>query len=261
MTRYDAIQAAFAAALWAPERAVPDGLTACGYRRPERRFTVHRNNAISGLVRALAQRFPITAELVGAVFFAGMAREFVLRLPPRSPVLLDYGDELAGFIEGFAPAAELPYLADIARLEAAHSRACHAADVAPLDPATLSNLDSARLPDMVVMLHPAAEIVRSPHPVATIWAMHAGETTLAPVTHWVAEDVLVTRPQLTVSMRLLPPGGAAFLLALGAGVTLASAIEAALDDAAEFDLTANLAGALGAGVFTGIALPQWLNAR
>ena len=39
--------------------------------------------------------------------------------PPTSPVLTEYGDGFADWIAGFEPAAALPYLADMARLERA----------------------------------------------------------------------------------------------------------------------------------------------
>ena len=53
------------------------------------------------------------------------------------------------------------------------------------------------------------------------------------------------RPHLDVEVRLLPPGGAAFLLALASGQPLAEA--AAHADHAGFDLAANLAGLIGWG--------------
>ena len=51
-----------------------------------------------------ARRFPAVERLVGEEFFAGMAREFVMAHPPRSPLLLTYGDEFPDFIAAFEPA-------------------------------------------------------------------------------------------------------------------------------------------------------------
>ena len=61
-----------------------------------------------------------------------MARAYALAEPPRSPVLMDYGAGFADFIAGFAPAASLPYLPDVARIERAWREAYHAADAEPL---------------------------------------------------------------------------------------------------------------------------------
>jgi hypothetical protein len=55
-----------------------------------------------------------------------------------------------------------------------------------------------------------------------------------------------------VVVRRLPPGGAVFLSRLLAGDPLGSAAEAAMADAAAFDLAGNIAGMLEAGVFTRI---------
>ena len=58
----------------------------CG-RSATRRFAVHRNNVVAGLVKALEARFPAAEKIVGKEFFAAMARAFVLERPPRSPLL------------------------------------------------------------------------------------------------------------------------------------------------------------------------------
>jgi hypothetical protein len=60
---------------------------------------------------------------------------------------------------------------------------------------------------------------------------------------------LVTRPGLEVFARRMPPGGAVFLTRLIAGEPLGPAAAAAIDDSPGFDLAANIAGMIGAGVF------------
>src|SRR5947207_852911 len=81
-------------------------------------------------------------------------------------------------VECVAPAADVPSLADVARIEAARTRAYHAADAVPIEPARLQSIAPEALARMRVRLHPSAEIVRSAHPAVTIWAMNSGE--LAP---------------------------------------------------------------------------------
>src|SRR5262245_12312033 len=117
------LQNAFAAALTDPAAPTPAGLTTARGAPDPKRFAVYRNNVIAGLGKALESRFPVTVSLVGEEFFRGMARAFIETNRPRSPVIAEYGDELPGFIEGFAAAASVPYLADLARLEALWSRA------------------------------------------------------------------------------------------------------------------------------------------
>jgi hypothetical protein len=253
---FAALQADFAAALLDPVRALPDGVTAHTRARPDKRFAVYRNNVVTGLIRALKTRFPAVMGVVGEVFFAAMAHAFVTAHPPRSPLLMVYGDDFPDFIAGFAPADDLPYLADLARIEAARTRAYHAADARALDPAELQALAPGELAAVRLTFHPSAEIVRSAHPVVTIWAMNSGIAEPAPIEDWRGEDALVLRPGDLVEVRKLPAGGAAFLAALSGGATLQAAAEAAVAECAAFDLPANLAGLIGSGLVTGLLRPD-----
>lgn len=247
-----AIQSRFAQALLDRDQSVPAGLTSHSGPRPARRFSVYRDNVAVGLIRALAVRFPATERIVGEEFFAAMAHAFIGRHPPRSPLLLRYGEDFPNFIERFEPAAGLPYLPDVTRLEMARGKAYHAADQAPLDTSVLAAFPAERLPGLGFVLHPSAALVRSPHPIVTIWAMNTGELPLAPIEDWIGEDALVIRPHLTVLVQRLPAGGAAFLDALASGRPLGSAAEAAFAETAGFDLTQSLAGLIGAGAIVGV---------
>jgi hypothetical protein len=249
-------QTSFARALLDPEHPVPHGIAPENGTTPTRRFAVHRNNVAMGLVNALQTRFPVVEKIVGQEFFTAMARRFVAERPPRTPILAAYGDEFAAFIAAFGPARELTYLADVARLEAARTRAYHAADAVPIDASRFAALDTDALSDLRIDLHPSAEIVRSSHPIVTIWAMNSGEQELSPIENWRGEDALVVRPHLDVEVRLLPPGGAAFLLALSAGRPLDEAAGAAFADHPQFDLSHNFAGLVGSGLVSEIVLPR-----
>jgi hypothetical protein len=249
---FEPMHAEFAAALLDAQRPVPAGITSHTSTAPARRFAVYRNNVVAGLVKVLAVRFPAVEKIVGEEFFAAMARLFVAANPPRSPLLMYYGSEFPAFIARFPPAAELPYLADVARLELARARAYHAADAKPVDPKALQAVDPAAVGDLRLRLHPSVEVVRSAHPIVTIWAMNAGEAELGEVKDWHAEDALVVRPLLAVEVRLLPPGGAAFLRSLRSGARLGRAAESALVEDQRFDLAANLAGLIGSGLVTGV---------
>jgi len=251
-----ATQSAFAAALLDPASDIPRGLVAHSSAKPVKRFGVYRNNVSTGLVQALAIRFPATQSIVGAEFFAAMAKAYIEREPPRSPILLNYGADFAGFVAAFESAQGVPYLADIVRLENARTQAYHATDKEPLAPKFLAAVSADRAEELTFELHPSFAIVRSAYPVVTIWAMNCGELPLAPITDWRAEDALIMRPRLSVLTRLLPPGGAVFLAALLRGETLLSAGDAALRDIEEFDLTANLIGMFESGLVTGMGDDQ-----
>jgi hypothetical protein len=246
-------QSQFSAALLHAAQT-PAGLTAWTGAPPDRRFGVYRNNVRAGLAGALASRFPAAVRITGEDFFRAMAAEYALRHPPENPVLMDYGADFPDFVARFPPAAALVYLPDVMRLELARGRAYHAADVPPLDPRRLAVVPEAAVGSLRLAPHPAAAVLRSRHPVLTIWAMNAGERPLGPVAPDVAEDALVTRPALSVRVHPLPPGGAAFLSALIGGACFAEAVEAALAESPDFDTALNLAGALANGVFSGFTL-------
>ena len=249
-------ETSFAEALLDADRPIPYGIAAHNAAVSARRFAVYRNNVVAGLVKALKSRFAVVDKIVGEEFFAAMARVFVKEQPPRSPLLATYGDDFPAFIAGFEPARGLAYFADVARLEAARTRSYHAADATPVGAGHFAALNTHAVGGIRVGMHPSTEIVRSPYPIVTIWAMNSGEQELAPIENWRGEDALVSRPYLEVEVRALPPGGAAFLLALAAGWPLGEAAEAALADDPNFDLTGNLAGLIGSGLVRDIVVPE-----
>lgn len=248
--------AAFAAAITAtvgdPARAAPVTLVP-GARG--RRFDVYRNNVAASLAAALAARFPVCEAIVGAGFFAAMARAHIAAHPPASPLLFLYGDTLPQFLEGFPPVAGLPYLADMARLEIARSRAFHAADAAPLGLAALAELPEADLPAVRLAAHPAAALVDSAHPVATILAMHQPGRSPAPIDDPRGEAALVTRPDMLVVTQLVDAGTARLFTALASGVPFAEAAALAEGEAG-FDLPHALALLFDAGAFAGLHAPS-----
>jgi hypothetical protein len=243
------MQTEFAAALLDAGRLPPAGLIAGD---TDERFAVYRNNVVSGLIRALAAGFPATEAIVGTEFFTAMAAIYVRRSPPASPVLLDYGATLPEFLTDFEPVAELPYLADVARLELGYTRAFHAADATPLSPGRLNDIAADRLGAWRVALHPSMQILRSAYPVAEIWAMNTDRAPLCEIEDWTAQDILLLRPHYDVDVSVLAPGEAAFLRHLQAGIPLQQAAMAALAEAGDFDLAAALAAMFLRGAVTAI---------
>lgn len=172
------MHAAFAEALLSPESDHPPGLRTWNGSDPGPRFAVYRNNLVVSLVDALADTYPVVQEMVGVEFFRAMAREFVRLQPPSSPVLAHYGAGFAEFIAAFPPAASLPYLPDLARLEMMRVEVYHAADDAP-----------------------AMRVLHSRHAVASLWSAHQVndvDAALAQVDPAVAEIALVLRNGLDV---------------------------------------------------------------
>lgn len=214
------MQARMHAALWSP--VTPEGLGAA--EGLEQRFAVYRNNVQHGLARALAQRFPVVERLVGAEFFAAMARVFAAAHPPATPVLLDWGEGFADFLAGFAPVRHLAYLPDVARLEWARGLAYHAADVAPADPARLGQIAPERLR---LVLAPSVHAFRSRHPAFNIWRQNQPGVEPAPLPKGPEFALLGRTPGFAVATEPLDALRYAVLEALLAGKSFAEAVHTA----------------------------------
>ncbi len=236
-------QSAFAASLFTP--ADPQGPLAALTAQPA--FAVYRNTVMKACVDALEANFPSVARLVGSDWFRAAAALFVAAQPPDDARMLRYGGNFADFLQDFEPARELPYLADVARLDRCWTEA-HAAVDAPTDPAFLGTLSPDALAATRVAPHPAARWRWfDSQPIFTIWSRNRDESADASEIAWQAEGALLTRPQGAVIWREASPADCAFLDACSGGALLPDAAAAALQAQPDADLAALLAGLLHAG--------------
>jgi hypothetical protein len=216
---------AFAAHLRRRDAGPPSGLTTWNGSSPAQRFAVYRNNVAVSLIGALAAKYPLVEELVGKDYFPGLAGAFMRERMPKAPRLAQYGDDFADFVASFAPLSDWPYLADVARLEAAQLAAAHAADAASLGAEAFAQVeDLARLR---VELHPSLRVIVSRFAVAAIadrLEAGGGCEDLDPDR---AQTVVIARPRLTVRRLVAPAGTEIFLDALARGGAVADAVEAA----------------------------------
>ena len=241
-------QAAFAAALFDPQRPCPEGVFSANGADPASRFVVYRNNVQSSLINALADGYPVVSQLVGEEFFRAMAALYMQSCPPQSPFLNDYGKDFAGFIDSFAPAASVPYLADVARLERLRVQAYHAADAQPLSheqiAAALS--DPHVLSELTVGFHPSLNLLTSAYAVVDIWAVHQRDATLAGINPDHGQYALVLRNDLEVEVFAIDHGASTFIQNLRLGQPLSQALETA----PAFDLSQTLALLISHNVIT-----------
>ncbi len=228
----------FAAALLTPDQPCPEGLVSRNGADPASRFAVYRNNVHSSLINAMATAYPVTLQLVGEAFFRAMAGLFVQACPPTSPLISEYGSAFPAFIQDFEPAASVPYLADIARLERLRVRAYRAADTQAPDPQKiLQGLQSqANLGNLRLQLHPSVATLSSAYAVVALWAAHQSDGALATLNPWHAQAALVLRQGLEVRVFAIDSGSVTFINSLAHGSPLEKAVEHALEATAEFDL-------------------------
>jgi hypothetical protein len=252
-------QHSFANALLEAQGTPPEGIHSAADLPVEyngeaarRRFAIHRNNVLSALVNVLAAHFPAVVRVVGEPFFRGLASEFCRRDPPSSPVLSDYGRSFPAFIASYQPVADIPYLADLARLEWLCIEAANAEDAEPIGPAELAAVPEDSIPSLKLRLHPALRLFHAGLPALTVWELNAGA---GPVEQTVLdakpEFAIVHRPRLTVEVhRVKAPVLAlveGFLKDLPLSKAVASAMATSQDD--HFELQAVLAHLITMGAF------------
>lgn len=253
MPPFAELQDCFAAAIRDAGGGLPQPVTSHTARHPLKRFNVYRNNVYVSLIEVLQGRFPAVTRLVGEEFFRAMARVYVEQEPPRSPMMLYYGEGFPAFLETFGPVRDTPYLADVARIEAAWNRAYHAADSQPAAAEALAAIAPGRLPGVIFELHPSLGLVTSPYPALSIWETNTADAEVKPIglEQGGGEDAMIVRPELTVNVHRLPPGAFAFIRMLANGAGLGEAYEAQLTQTPQFDLQLNLAGLIHNGAISG----------
>jgi hypothetical protein len=135
------------------------------------RLRIHRHHVLASLTAALAATFSTVEAVVGADFFAGMARAFILKAPPAQPVLSEYGADFPAFVGAWPDASGLPYLADVARLDWALNLAYGAPQVPALRLEDLAAVPPDELPGLPVALKPGVAIITSAYPIDRIWVL------------------------------------------------------------------------------------------
>ncbi|MBX6329097.1 MAG: putative DNA-binding domain-containing protein [Pseudolabrys sp.] len=217
------------------------------------RLDIYRNTIFSALTRALRLAYPATERLVGADFFDGAADIFIRTHLPRTAYLDQYGDEFPDFLQSFAPAARLPYLADVARLEWAVNRALHAVDETTFELAQLAAVgaeDRGR-----VRFRPRASIslLRTQYPADHIWraVLNRDDKALAAIDLRTGPVfLLIERGEDGMEVIRMQEPAWRFLSALCKGEPLEAVIEAARD----IDAPTALAEHLAAGRFVAFTL-------
>jgi hypothetical protein len=218
-------QAAFQAAILDPSAAVPDGVINPDGAPAKKRFDVYRNNVAVSLSDALEAAFPVVRKLVGDEFFRAMAGVYLRKHPPKSPLMMFYGDAMPQFLGRFGPAKSIAYLPDIARLELGLRHAYHAADATPVDAHALTALTPEALMGARLRIAPATLTLTSDYPVHAIY--RANTQTDAPKPVMRAEAVLITRQAFDPELHPINAAAAGCVSALQKGQSLGQAMAVA----------------------------------
>lgn len=242
---YAARLGAFAASLGSDD--VPlTGVTSA----TQERLSVYRNNVRLNRIAALTDAFVNVVQLVGEDYFHALARAYVDCTPAASANLHEDGAELAAFIRNFEPAAEMPYLGDVADVDWRLHRAYFADDADAVDGARLAELGPERFAAASLRLMPSVALARSNlWPIADILRMHDG----GPPARLDAggQSILIWREAFSVHWQALGMAEAQAVAALMAGAS----IEAALADTGA-DANSLLAQLFGRRLIHAIEVPH-----
>lgn len=247
------LQCAFHAATRTGEAAVLHELIVGGRLSPEARLDIYRNNTINNLCNALKADYPVVVRLVGDEFFTHAAKTYIAGTPSASGDINDYGESFPEFLAAFPPAAGLPYLGDVARLERAWKQAFYSAEAETENFSALADMPVQHLAGLRFRLHPSLRLIASPYPVLRIWMSNqptescASEICLDDG----AECVLLHRVGGRVEMALTTPAEYKWLAILLAGRSLGEAVEAAFSVDEVFELEPCLYRHIGQGSFIG----------
>lgn len=207
-------------------------------------LAVYRNNVAKASVDALLANYPTIERLVGGAWLRACAGAFLSDSPPASPVLADYGAGFATFLGTFGPAADMPYLASVARLDRLWFEAHAAADAEPMSPGALPQ-DGEGLAGARLRLHPSVRLAFFDHPAASIWRLNRppaepSDEDLAAIA-WRAEGLMLVRSGGEVRSRLLNASDHRFLSLCAAGEPLEGCATGALERDPSFDVAALVA--------------------
>jgi hypothetical protein len=154
-------------------------------------MAVYRNTIYHGAVEALRANYPVVEQIVGTEMFEGIAVDFASECPPRIPILALYGARFAEWLERQVWISDLPYLADVARVERLHVECLMAPDADPLSGDAVHARRSAGQP---LTLHPSARFNWLSTPAMSIWLAHQQAIGAEITPEWRAEGALFVRP-------------------------------------------------------------------
>jgi hypothetical protein len=238
----------FAQALLDPDMAAPGHLVGPDGQPSARRFAVYRNNVTVSLVEALRATFPSVLALLGADYFAHVARAFARRFPPEGPVLAEYGERFPQFLSRVPLLASRRFVPEVARLDWLWLRAYHAADAVPLA-AERAEAEQSFAPERHLALHPATRLLVSRHPVVDLFKAARQGRNDAGIDPSLGQAALVLRPQFEVRVVSISPAATALLTHLLADRPVGEACAASRALDADFDCDVALCKLADAGAF------------
>lgn len=159
-------QQSLAAAIAADEE-LPEAEFAGGEMRRALGVRVYRNNAAHARAEALAAAYPAVKKIVGDDCFETLALDMARQVPTPDALQSAWAMHLPAFIGSTPLGDALPYLGDVARIEAAMAASAEAADPSPPDLRILA--DAEVFAACRLRLAPSTHIIASEWRAYAIW--------------------------------------------------------------------------------------------
>jgi hypothetical protein len=243
-------QQALLDALWSGDEP------ASGWAAFPRGVSAYRANAQALAERCLRATHPVVIALIGEANAAPLAHRLWRTQPPQRGDMAQWGAGLPALLATVDGLADLPWLADVARVEWALHEAAGAADV-PTDLSGFARLAQEDPTRLTLRLASGTAVIASAWPVASLVAAHAGDApdlagVGARIERGERENALVWRPRWRPELRACSDAEAALLQALQQGAHLPDALDAAAARDAAFDLGPWLPQAVQSGLVCGV---------
>lgn len=231
-----------------------------------KRLDVYRNNVVFSLIESLQDLYPVVVALIGEQAFSFLAKQYALNNLPQRGTLIGYSASFADYLDDCINThdtlQQVPYIADIARLEYCLHSAYHAADLPHLLPEAVSRIDQNSIVKAQLQLHPSVALLHSRWPIVAIWEAHqhseleASHTALSHI-DLDADDhyVMVIRIHHALEVRSLQSGDWCFLQCMQSSENTETAMMKATEKDVTFSLTRIFETMLFDGTFTGIHTP------
>jgi Putative DNA-binding domain len=253
MRTLEALQADIARAILGEGSASVAAELDAGGADPLGRLSIYQNNTMISLTNSLIANFPVTVRLVDERFFRYAADAFIRRHPPRDARLSEYGGELPRFLRAFPACREVPFVADVAALEWAMSRASLQAEAPALDVSALRER-IIEPGDLRIELQPSLGFALVRHPAFEIWQSQQPGAGSTPVEiSRASRRYAVSRMGLSVQVVEVSSADYAFRRALKRGLTVEAALMRALARDPFFDLAPTLVALFREGLVVALS--------
>lgn len=135
----------------------------------EERMSVYADGYKTRIMEGIGDVFPAVRHLTGERLFYELSRDYVTKFPSREYNLSRVGCLFPEFLSGTETAGNLPFLADLARLEWQVSLAFHALQTEPVKPQELAGISPEKWGHLQFVFQEGFGLLESAYPVFDLW--------------------------------------------------------------------------------------------